>query len=205
VRSANTDLTNGLSGLTADLSTLAAEATNADVCLGPAATAELSRSADLASLRAAITRLATADPAHPYQVGVWLPSVTQDQYRSQPTGTVVAGHADSGQGWLTITNGGTTDATVSLVADGAAPSVTVYVGQGQTYTLEGIPDGVYQLYVTSGADWDPAARLFSRSCQFQQFDYTTTDAEATTYTVTLTPVIGGNASMSTVDPGQFPH
>jgi hypothetical protein len=204
---ANQALMSALASLTGtDLDTVGSAAADDGVCLGPAATAQLSRAASLAQLRTAAAALATLG----YQFAAALPAVTPDGSRSVGTGTVVAGGVRHGLGQLTITNGGGTDATVGLVSGQAgAPVVTVYVGQGGTYTLHHVPDGTYQIYITSGSDWDAGARLFSRDCVFQQFDqpliFTTTRSEYTTYTITLTPVAGGNATESDVDPGSFPH
>ena len=121
----------------------------------------------------------------------------------------MAGGVKHGLGELTITNGGDTDATVALVQGHGAPLVTIYMTHGGSYTLHHIPDGTYTIYVTSGNDWDAGARLFSRDCDFEQFDQTmdfrTTSTQYTTYTITLTPVSGGDATLSEVDPGAFPH
>jgi hypothetical protein len=207
-QAANDQLMSALQGLTGgDLSSVGSAASSDQVCLGPAATALLSRSDSLARLRTAIAGLTSGGLT--YQFGAALPPVTQDGSRSATTGSIVAGAVHHGLGELTISNGGTTDATVGLVAGGGAPVVTVYIGQGGSYTLHHIADGTYTIYVTSGADWDAGARLFSRGCQFQQFDqtmdFTTTSSQYTTYTITLTPVADGNATESDVDPGSFPH
>jgi hypothetical protein len=192
-----------------DLGSVGDAATNGQVCLGPAATALLSRTASLAQLRTAIATLTAGSGGLTYQFGAALPAVIQDGARSAGTGSVVTGGVKHGLGELTITNGGDTDATVGLVAGQGAPLVTVYVDHGATYTLHHVPDGTYTIYVTNGDDWDAGARLFSRDCQFQQFDqtvdFTTTSSEYTTYTITLTPVADGNATESDVDPGAFPH
>ena len=180
-------------------------ASSDQVCLGSSATALLSRAIGLDQLRQAITTLTAAG----YQFGASIPPITQDGARTAGTGAIVAGGVKHGLGQLTITNGGDTDATVGIVAGQGAPLVTVYMGHGGTFTLHHIPDGTYTIYVTSGADWDGGARLFSRNCDFEQFDqtmdFTTTSTQYTTYTITLTPVAGGNASESSVDPGSFPH
>lgn len=206
----NTDLITGLQKLSQDLDSVSSSADKDSVCLGSAAIALLSRSDSLGQLRDTISRLAAADPANPYHVGTFVPPVTQDSDRSAGTGTVVAGRTHGGEGWLTITNGGDKDATVGLVPDnGNTPVVSVYVDHGATYTLKGITDGTYQVFMTSGSDWDANARLFARDCDFQRFDdtlnYTTNSSSATTYEITVTPVINGNASASSVDPNSFPH
>ncbi len=207
-QAANKALLAALRALTLDdLSSVNTAALSNQVCLGPAATAQLSRSDSLAQLRTAIAGLTSGGLS--YQFGATLPPVTQDGTRTANTGAIVAGGVHHGLGQLTITNGGAADATVGLVAGGGAPVVTVYVGKGGSYTLHHVADGTYTIYVTSGSDWDAGARLFSRGCQFQQFDqtmdFTTTSTQYTTYTITLTPVPDGNATESDVDPGSFPH
>jgi hypothetical protein len=206
----NADLVAGLTNLTAAVDAMAADAQDDSVCLGSSALALLSRSDDLTQLRTAITELAAADPAQPYHFGTFLPPVTQDATRSVPNGTIVAGARGHGLGRLKVTNGGDTDATLGLVLGSATtPVTTIYLAHGASYTLSGVRDGSYTVYVTSGEDWDAGARLFSRSCGFQKFDspldFATTSREYTVYTLTLTPVPGGTATESDVDPGAFPH
>jgi DnaJ-like protein len=206
VAAANTALVNGLQGLQSDLNPVTSAADTSAVCLGSAATALLSRGADLGPLRDAIGQLA----ANSFQVGAFLPPVTQDVDRVLVTGAVVDGGTGQGEGWLDIANGGTDDATVGLVpVGGNTPLVTAYIGHGGSFTLKGIPDGTYQVYMTSGRDWDAGARLFARDCQFQKFDdpftFTTTSSEATTYRITLTPVTDGAAGARNVDPNTYPR
>ena len=203
---AHAALVSGLQGLAADLATVTSAADNSSVCLGSSATALLSRGADLGPLRDAIGQLAAVS----FHVGGFLPPVTQDADRGLATGTIVDGGTGHGEGWLDVTNGGTDDATVGLVPTGGnTPVVTVYIGHGGEFTVKGVKDGTYQVFMTSGADWDAGARLFTRSCQFQKFDdpftFATTSSQATTYTITLTPVSGGTANVSGVDPNTYPR
>jgi hypothetical protein len=206
IKTANDALVAALHTVTGEgLISVSSAAGSDRICLGPSATALLSRAISLDQLRQAITTLTAAG----YQFGASIPPVTQDGSRAANTGAIVAGGVKHGLGQLTITNGGDTDATVGLVAGQGAPLVTVYMGHGGTFTLHHVPDGTYTIYVTGGDDWDGGARLFSRDCDFEQFDqtmdFTTTSTEYTTYTITLTPVAGGNASETSVDPGSFPH
>lgn len=211
VAAANTALINALEALSGEggLSPLLTAADRDTVCLGSSATALLSRSTGMAELRTAITRL-TGNGTGRYHLSLNLPPVTQDTARALATGAVVDGARGHGLGELAITNGGTVDATVGLVPDqGGKPVVTVYVGHGQTYTLHGVPDGTYQVYVMTGTDWDSGAVAFSRDCDFWRFDQTmrfvTTSRIYTTYTITLTSVPNGTATSTEVDPGSFPR
>jgi hypothetical protein len=86
--------------------------------------------------------------------------------------------------------------------------VTVYVQANAAYTLKNIHDGTYNVYYTAGTDWDPNRKLFTKSCEYQQFDntlqFTTTSTQYTIWSLTMTPVVGGNAQSSDVDPGSYP-
>jgi hypothetical protein len=72
------------------------------------------------------------------------------------------------------------------------------------------PDGTYDVFFTSGTDWNGGQ--FSRACTFQRFDkmttFTTTTTasgiEYTTYRITLQSMINGNAQVITVPSDSFP-
>jgi hypothetical protein len=206
---ANAALVTALQYIDSDFSAVGTAATGDQVCLGSAATALLSRQTSVNALRNAVATLTDGSGGLTYQFGTAIPAYTEDASRAGSNGAIVAGGVKHGLGELTITNSGDTDATVALVKGQGAPLVTVYMGHGGSYTLHHVPDGTYTVYVTSGDDWDAGARLFSRDCDFQQFDQTmdfrTTSTQYTTYTITLTPVAGGDATLSEVDPGAFPH
>jgi hypothetical protein len=115
----------------------------------------------------------------------------------------------SGQGQLKIENGGSSDAVINLVLGSAkTPTVSVYVRAKGKHTVSSIKDGTYRIYMTGGKDWDGRAKAFSRNCNFQRFEdtfkFTTTSSQYTIWTITLTPVAGGNARTSEVDPNSFP-
>ncbi len=178
------------------------------VCAGSSASALVSRSAAVDRLRAAAQGLATADPARAYKVGSFLPREAKDTNRRLANGTFVK-RAGGGSGEFTIDNGGSVDAAISLVKNGGKkPAVTVYVRGKAKFTVKGVTDGTYKVFMASGADWDAKARRFTRNCDFSQFDDTfvfkTTSAQYTIWSITLTPVAGGNASTSDVRPDAFP-
>jgi hypothetical protein len=102
---------------------------------------------------------------------------------------------------------------VALIPDGGTvATLAVYVRARSSYTAQGVPDGTYQIYFTSGSDWDSAGHVFTRDCGFQKFDTptsftTSTSGNMINYTedqITLNPVVNGNATTSDVPPGQFP-
>jgi hypothetical protein len=153
-------------------------------------------------------KLAAADPA--YKFGKFLPAAPKETNRRLKTGTFVKRANSGGSGHLKIKNGAG-DTTISLVptkGKNPKPVLTVYVRSKGTYTAKGVRDGTYRIYTASGADWDAAKKGFTRDCSFSKFDdtfkFTTTSVSASIWTITLTPVIGGNASTSDVDPNAFP-
>jgi hypothetical protein len=175
----------------------------------------ISRSAGAGRLRSAFSQLtsASASRSRTYQVGAFLPAETADTDRRRSNGETVVRSIKGGLGELTIENGGSEDAAVTLTGDETnLPVLTMYVRSGESFTAKEIPDGAYQIYITSGRDWDENARLFTRECQFYKFDepagFTTTSDttgySSTAYKITLTPVPGGDASVSPVDPESFP-
>jgi hypothetical protein len=173
------------------------------VCAGSSAAAMLSRSTGAARLRQAQTGAGMPQ---------FLPSPTADTHRRLANGTLIMAPVPRGLGELTIINtAGTTDAVVGMVAGGST-AMAVYVQAGATRTVRHIGDGAYQIYVTTGTDWDAADHLFTRDCGFQKvnatFDYvTTTRGNATQYAadeVTLTPAADGNVTLSKVPAAQFP-
>jgi hypothetical protein len=115
----------------------------------------------------------------------------------------------SGRGEITAENVPDHDSAVTLSQDGRAVG-SFYVARGETAQMANIPDGTYDIFFTSGVDWD--GREFTRSCTFQRFDKTqtfaTTEAQNrityTKLTVILYPAPNGNAQVVDVPPDSFP-
>ncbi len=153
-------------------------------------------------------KLAAADPK--YKFGAFLPAAPKETKGRLKNGTFIKRASTGGSGHLKIKNGAD-DTTVSLVpAKGKNPKpvLTVYVRGGSSFTAKGVRDGTYRIYTASGEDWNKAKKGFTRDCSFSKFDdvfkFSTTSFSASIWTITLTPVIGGNASTSDVDPKSFP-
>ena len=153
-------------------------------------------------------KLAAADPS--YKFGTFLPAAPKETKRRLQNGTFIQRRNTGGRGQFKIKNGAD-DTTVSLVpAKGKKPKpvLTVYVRGGGTVTAKGVRDGTYLVYTASGEDWDKGRKGFTRDCSFSKFDdkfkFTSTSFTSSIWTVTLTPVVGGNASTSNVDPNAFP-
>lgn len=130
--------------------------------------------------------------------------------RRLETGTLVK-DPGNGQGEIRIENGTDTDAAVTLAQNGQAVG-TVYTARNTTTTMTGLPTGSYRIYVAWGADWDPVAAGFSRSCTFDEFVFDGTSEitygmapdYAGGYDIWLQTFPDGTATFESVDRDQFP-
>jgi hypothetical protein len=204
VAAAHGELVSALEELSAGLSSGSTE----NVCSGSSATPRLSRGAALNQVRTAAQALGAADPAHPYRVGTWVPKVTKDPKRRLTNGKYIKRTMSSGAGQLKIKNGGGADGVVSIVAGNGKPAIVVYVRGKQNFTVRGIRDGSYHVFLSTGSDWDAAAKTFSRDCAFERFDdafkFRTTSTTYTIWEITVQAVSGGNATATSVSPDDFP-
>jgi hypothetical protein len=116
----------------------------------------------------------------------------------------------SGKGELEIDNGLDLDAVgiLSSVKEPKVPIIAVYISAGDSFTITGISDNVYILYFSVGESWDLKSNRFLEKSLYQkfnnQFEFTTTLEEYTTWEVTLHPVVGGEAQTFPVSENQFP-
>jgi hypothetical protein len=203
---AHRDLVDALGAFEDDLTAVSSSADSRNVCTGGSANAELSRAEGSADLRTAITALGAADPAAKYKFGSFLSAPTKDQNRRKANGSYLT-RSTGGSGQLKIDNGNNVDTVVKLVKVGSKkPTVSVYVRGTKKVTTTRIKDGTYQVFVSSGADWD--GKRFARNCQFSKFDsnmkFTTTSRQYTIWEIGLKTRLGGNAKSSDVDPDSFP-
>jgi hypothetical protein len=205
VASAHSELVGALYDLANALDETGSAAESNEVCLGSAAVARVSRDAALDRFRAEVRALATADPTQAYRLGSFVPAKTKDGNRRLGNGSYLK-RTRGGSGQLKIKNGGT-DTVVSIVR-GKTAVTRVYLRGKNNFTVHSIADGTYQIFVTSGVDWDNKLKAFARNCGFEKFDdslkFTTTSRTYTGWTISLYSVKGGNASTSRVDPEDFP-
>jgi hypothetical protein len=172
------------------------------VCTSASALAEFTRSDGAKDLRGAATALSAVNAAYGKAVAGFLPAPIADKKRQLSNGQVL--RHSSGPGSLTINNSGT-DAIVTLTKVGTkTPVASIYVRASADTTLSDIPGSTFDIYVTSGTDWDSAAQKFTRECSFQKTD-STWDFSADDWTLTLTEEINGNLSVSTLNPGDAPN
>lgn len=78
--------------------------------------------------------------------------------------------------------------------------------RGESVNLQGIQDGTYYLYFSTGSGWNGEHfTVDDRNKRFDDaFPYETRATTYTGWSVTLHGVVGGTASASNVDPSQFP-
>ncbi len=124
----------------------------------------------------------------------------------QPYSGYLKHNADDGaDGELTVENGLDEDAVV-IIARGQESVVSAYIRAGEDFTLERIPDGTFDLYFATGSGWNGSE--FFQTTERSKFDEPVPfESTATTYsswTVTLHPVEGGQATASDVPEGDFP-
>jgi hypothetical protein len=171
-------------------------------CPAAAPLAELLGSDRAEDVREQSKALAAKDAT--FRIGSFLPARPKEQNRRLGTGTFVTKKSGSGAGDLVIKNGAG-DTTVSLVPKGTKkPNFTVYVRANAKHTVKNIRSGTYQVFAAAGEDWDPGRKGFTRDCSFTKFDDDFAMEPGVIWTITLTQVVGGNASTSDVDPNAFP-
>ena len=131
--------------------------------------------------------------------------------RSLPTGTFIVKKLKGGDGDLTIENGLEWDA-IAVLSKSNEPNIalmSVYIRSDDSYTITGIPDGVYILYYALGKDWDSSSKKFTITQVYKRFEeeleFETTRTRYTTFTAALYPVFGGTAETEPVDEANFPE
>ncbi|MEO7195183.1 MAG: hypothetical protein ABIZ05_10220 [Pseudonocardiaceae bacterium] len=212
VQATHRDLIAGLQQLATDLSQLNDQVASMDLCAAPSILASVSNTPGVNALRTVREALSSGQPGTSYQWGEFLPAATPLPDRQLTNGQLVDSLQRNGRGQLTIDNGADSDAVVKLV-QGGRPIASVYVLKRSNATVGQINDGSYELFYTSGADWDNQLKVFTRSCQFERFDqaveFTTTSVsngiEYTEETVGLQPTINGNAQTEPVPAKSFPR
>ncbi|MFF5207943.1 hypothetical protein [Streptosporangium sp. NPDC000396] len=122
-------------------------------------------------------------------------------------GTILYDGISGGQGTLKIKNGTRQDAVVTLVR-GRSKAISLYVRAKSSASVNAVADGTYRIYFTTGYKFSTSKGRFTQNAVYQRFDdrlrFTTTSTNSTIWTLTLNPVIGGNARTSSVDPKDFP-
>ncbi len=134
--------------------------------------------------------------------------------RRLATGTFIKDSPRGGHGELTIRNelSGRDAVAVLTPAGSDSPLIAVYIRAGDSFTVQGIEDGAYELYFTLGEDWDDQPMRFTRKARLERFKDllsfqtipVTGGIQYTSIEVTLYAVPGGTAETETVPEEGFP-
>jgi hypothetical protein len=136
--------------------------------------------------------------------------------RRLANGEVIGGRPLDGHGNLEIDNGTANDAVIKVVDGQTNRSIEVcYVTSESKVSIDRIPDGVFSVFFATGVDFDSAVGGFTREKRFSKFvdplnfttDVRSTASSITTqytiFTLTLHPVVNGNARTSDVSEDEF--
>ena len=111
-------------------------------------------------------------------------------------------------GELEVDNGTADDGLVVISHFDGSPVVAFYVRAESSFTLTGIPDGDFWVYIAMGSGWDENTRQITEPVSMERFDETFPyETDATSYTIwsiTLHPVPEGQANTIPIDPADFP-
>jgi hypothetical protein len=206
----HSQLVTALQSFRDDLGGLSSKVGDKALCTGSAVRTGLGNAHGTSALRDALAAVYAKLPGDP--PALKFPRAGQKGDARPSNGTLIRHPSGDGRGELTIDNGGSNDAVVTL-SKGRKPALAVYVRKGKKHTLNGVPDGTYTVFFTGGSAWDDTARGFGRSCAFQRFEdpmefrtiRTATQIRFSRWSISLQRVIGGNARTSDVDPNDFPE
>ncbi len=202
------DLRAGLQQLATDLSQFGDQVESMELCAAPSILATVSNAPAVSSLRTVREALGSGRLGATYQWGAFLPENTALPERRLADGHLVDSVRRTGTGELKVENDSESDGVLKLVQDGK-PIVSVYVGTGSNATVTNIDDGTYDVFYTSGIDWDDQLETFTRSCRFQRFEitaeFTTTSTQYTIWTIDIQPKDGGNIRTAEVPAESFPR
>jgi hypothetical protein len=205
----HSQLVTALQAFHGELGGLSSQIGDRALCTGSAVRAGLGDADETSALRDALAAVSAKLPDD--RPALTLPPAGQEGGPRPPNGKLLRAGNTGGRSELTIENGGTTDAVVTL-SKGRKPIISVYVRTDKTYTVKSVPDSSYTVFFTGGSGWDGTARAFGRDCAFSRFEdplkfRTTRDAGGIywqNFTITLQPVFGGTARTEDVNPDDFP-
>lgn len=127
----------------------------------------------------------------------------------RPLTTIIKRTVWNGEGQMTIQNDDVRDAFVVLTSLNKQPVVAGYVRTGESLLITGIPDGAYYLYFSTGNEWNGETSSFTEIASSErsedEFLFTTTYTNYSSWEVTLYPASGGNTATEYVNPEAFPH
>jgi hypothetical protein len=206
----HSQLVTALRAFREELGGLSSKVSDRALCTGSAVRAGLGDADGTSALRRALAAVSAKLPGD--QPALKLPAAGQKGDARPSNGKLIRAGNGDGRGELTIDNGGSADAVVTL-SKGRKAAVSVYVRKNKKHTVKGVPDGTYSVFFTGGTAWDDTARGFGRNCAFQRFEdpmpfrtiRTATQIRFSRWSISLQRVIGGNARTAEVDPNDFPE
>ncbi|MFJ8476259.1 hypothetical protein [Kitasatospora sp. NPDC094011] len=156
-----TDLVAALDTLASEASAISADIWKKKLCAVGAGQARLGGGQGMPGLSAALNTLTAAG----YRTVLTVPELPkpQPQPRTLDNGTMIREGGKNGRGKVKINNDGAADAVFTLAMNGKSVA-SVYAAKGQETGIEGIEDGSYDFYLTTGVDWDSEARQFTQDC-----------------------------------------
>jgi hypothetical protein len=206
----HSQLVSALQAFHDELGGLSSKVGDRALCTGSAVRTGVGDAAATSALRDALAAVYAKLPGDP--PALKFPRAGQKGDARPSNGKLIRAGNGDGRGELTIDNGGSADAVVTL-SKGRKAAVSVYVRKNKKHTVKGVPDGTYTVFFTGGGAWDDTTRAFGRDCAFQRFDdsmtfrtiRTATQIRWSRWSITLQRVIGGNARTADVDPNDFPE
>jgi hypothetical protein len=88
------------------------------------------------------------------------------------TGTITSGESpQGGVGELILHNNDSSlDAVAALLPEGQdTPMVSVYIRHGEKYTFDSVDNGLYDLYLVFGSNWDPGKKQFTANTRYLRY------------------------------------
>jgi hypothetical protein len=214
VRTEHAALVTALRQLKGDLADLELHVHWQELCTASVVLPRAAKLAGFVAVRDAGRALAAKGGTNGYKAELRLPATPVVTGRRLATGQFVRPGSRTGRGVLKIFNAPDQDAVVAL-ALGKRSAISVYVRKGSNYTVRGIRDGTYKIYMTTGQDWDARARGFARNCGFERYDepfkfWTSTTATRISWSVWTIDLGSGrpgnkpNTPSSDLLPSDFP-
>lgn len=127
------------------------------------------------------------------------------------TGTIKRFLNQEGSGKLFIVNATSKDVVV-LLTEIDKPELVVYIRLGQSFTMERIVDGIYNIYFSAGSEWN--GKEFTINPSYEKIDHPyefktnvygyAQPFQYTKWSAILRDVAQGNATMQEVDKSKFP-
>jgi formylglycine-generating enzyme required for sulfatase activity len=113
----------------------------------------------------------------------------------------------SGSGTLTVKNQAETDTFLVLVNGEADENYRMYVRAGEQVTMKYIPDGVYDVFLTSGTIWVAYKERFKDAISYEKLqeplEFASTETTASAWELVL-ETAEGNTDSTAIDESDFP-